>query len=115
MPTTLKLLGRRISQRGGICTIWLAYEQPAPTAARPAARPRLARAFWTEEEAREWAAAERRYRPGVHVHIYRVIADTEWVKENLLRRAQHVVSHGAPDDAEQPDLTVTPGAVAEVL
>jgi hypothetical protein len=112
--TTTRLLRRRILEKGGLCPIWLAYEEDRPqTLATGEFRPRLMRAFWSRVEAADWSRDQHTANPALHYHVYRLIADTEWVDENSLRRVQYVVSF---DDAgERPELSITAGAVAHAF
>jgi hypothetical protein len=112
--TTLRLLRRRIVERGGFCPVWLVYEEDrSRTIATGEFRPRLVRAFWSRVEAAEWARDRRARSPNFHYHVYRVTADEEWVDEHSLRRVQHVVSF--QDAGERPQLSVTAGAIAHAL
>lgn len=111
---TLKLLRRHIAARGGLCEIWLVYEEDrARTASGQGFMLRLRRAFWSRLEAVEWARAEHQRRVPFHYHVYRVAADEEWVSENSLRRVRYVASF--EDAGERPALSVTAGAVAHAF
>lgn len=112
--TTLRLLRRRIIERGGFCPVWLVYEEDRRrTIATGELQPHLVRAFWSRVEAAGWAGDRHAQSPVLHYHVYRVTADEAWVDENCLRRVQHVVSF--QDAGERPQLSVTAGAVAHAF
>ena len=111
---TLKTLRRKIAERGGLCEIWLVYEEDrVRTISDGEFTLRLVRALWSRAEAIDWARAEHQRRTSFHYHVYRVAADEEWVSENTLRRVRYVASF--EDAGERPALSVTPGAVAHAF
>lgn len=110
----LKILRRRLGERGGVCQVWLVYEEERQkTMATGEFQPRLVRAFWSRVEATDWARAEHARTPALHYHVYRLVADEGWVEENSLRGVQYVVSF--EDAGERPRLSVTAGAVAHAF
>jgi hypothetical protein len=111
---TTRLLRRRVAERGGLCPIWLVYQEERQlTVSTGEFRPRLVRAFWSRVDASEWSRVEHARTPSLRFHVYRLMADEEWIDENSLRRVQHVVSF--EDAGERPPLAVTAGAVAHAF
>ena len=111
---TLRRLRRRIADRGGLCSIWLVYEEDRQeTIAQGRFRPLLVRGFWERAEAIAWARARHAARPARHYHVYRVTADEQWVAANEPRRIAYVASF--EDSGERPPMAVTAGAVAHAL